>query len=106
MPLAPMGCGVQIHESSERRGTWAENTTDGWYLQISPEDYRCHKVHVKKTNSKRTLDTVFFKHRYITQPTVTFADILKKAINDLATTLKGRKNVDGIREIKALQKLD
>jgi hypothetical protein len=30
MPLAPMGCAVQLHKSSERQGTWAENTTNGW----------------------------------------------------------------------------
>jgi hypothetical protein len=52
MPLAPMECAVQLHKSCERQGTRAENTTDGWYLQ-TPEHYRCHKVHVKKTNSKR-----------------------------------------------------
>ena len=28
MPLAPMGCAVQVHENSERRGTWAANSTD------------------------------------------------------------------------------
>ena len=50
MPLAPMGCAVQIYESKERRGTWAEHTTDGWYLETSKEHYRCHKVHVKRTN--------------------------------------------------------
>ena len=30
MPLAPMGCAVQIHISNKRRGTWAANVTDGW----------------------------------------------------------------------------
>ena len=52
------------------------------------------------------MDTVFFKHRYITQPSVTPADTLKKAINDLAAALKGKKNVDGTLEIEALTKLD
>ena len=104
--LAPMGCAVQIHESSEKWGTWAENTTDGWYLQTSPEHYQCHKVHVKKTNTEQILDTVFFKHRYITQPTVTPADILTKAIDDLAVALKQQRNMDEIKEMEALQKLD
>jgi hypothetical protein len=62
MPLAPMGCAVQIYESRERRGTWAEHTTDEWYLETSHKHYRCHKVHVKRTNSERISDTVFFKH--------------------------------------------
>jgi hypothetical protein len=37
MPLAPMGCAVQLHESREQQGTWAANTINGWYLQTSPE---------------------------------------------------------------------
>jgi hypothetical protein len=78
-----MGCAVQLHKSSERQGTWAENTTNGWYIQTSPEHYCCHKIHVKKTNSERVSDTVFFKHKYITQPTLTLADILTKVIDDL-----------------------
>ncbi len=106
MTLAPMGCAVQLHESCERQGTWAENTTDGWYLQTSPEHYRCHKIHVKKTNSERVSDSVFFKHKNITQPTLSMADLLKKAINNLAHALKGRRNTNRIKEMEALQKLD
>jgi hypothetical protein len=39
MPLAPMGCAVQIDESRNRRKTWAENSIDGWYLRTSTEHY-------------------------------------------------------------------
>ncbi len=39
MPLAPMGCTVQIHERSERRESWAANAVDGWYLQTTPKHY-------------------------------------------------------------------
>ena len=28
MPLAPMGCGVQIHENASKRKTWAPHTVD------------------------------------------------------------------------------
>jgi hypothetical protein len=98
MPLAPMGCAVQLHKSSEKQGTWAENTTDRWYIQTSPEHYCCHKIHVKKTNRERVSDTVFFKHKYIMQPTLTSADILTKAINDLAHALKGSRNTKDIME--------
>jgi hypothetical protein len=61
---------------------------------------------VKKTNSKRVSYTVFFKHKYITQSTLTSADILTKAIDDLTHALKGRRNTKGIMELEALQKLD
>ncbi len=106
MPLAPMGCAVQLYESINRRGTWADNSKDGWYLGTSNEHYRCHIIYVKKTRSKRTSDTVFFKHQYITQPTLTQADIIVNAIDDLTHALKGRKNVKGDAQIEALEKID
>ena len=39
MPLAPMGCKAQIHEKSDKRGTWSYHTIDGWYVRTSPEHY-------------------------------------------------------------------
>ncbi len=36
MPLGPIRCAVQVHEGNERRGTWADNVIDGWYLQTLP----------------------------------------------------------------------
>ena len=106
MPLAPMGCAVQVHESTNRTTTWAENSIEGWYLRTSPEHYWCHVIHVEKTRSERITDTVWFKHKYITQPTVTPADQIVKAINDLTCALKGKNNVEGLEQMEALQKLE
>ena len=106
MPLAPMlGCTVQIYESTNRRTTWAENSIKGWYLHTSPEHYRCHVMHVKKMRSEQITDTVWFKHKYITQPKVTPADQIVKAINDLTCALKGKHNVEGLKQMEALQNL-
>jgi hypothetical protein len=91
MPLAPMGCAVQFHIKPDKRKTWGEHSMDGWYLKTSPEYYRCHIVFVKKTQSKRVTDTVFFKHKYITQPEVKPADVIIKAYHDLRAALQGIK---------------
>ncbi len=48
----------------------------------------------------------FFKHRYITQPTLTQADIIVKAIDDSIHALNGRKNVKGNAQMEALEKID
>jgi hypothetical protein len=106
MPLAPMGCAVQIHQGSERRASWAANAIDGWYLQTSPEHYRCHVINVKQTRSERVSDTVFFKTKYLTQPTLTPADVITKALQDLTQALKGKNNQQGISQMEALKKLD
>jgi hypothetical protein len=101
-----MGCAVQLHQSSTRRASWAENSIDGWYLQTSPEHYQCHVIYVKQTKSERVSDTVFFKTKYITEPTMTPADIITKALNDLTQALKVKNNVKGLDQIKALKKLN
>jgi hypothetical protein len=90
MPLAPMGCAVQLHQSSTKQASWAENLIDGWYLQTSPEHYQCHVIYVKQTKRERVSDTVFFKTKHITQLTMTPADIITKALNDLTQALKGK----------------
>ena len=60
---------------------------------------------MKKTRSERIADTVWFKRKYITQPKVTPADQIVKAINDLTCALKGKNNVQGLEQMEALQKL-
>ena len=106
MPLAPMGCAVQLYQNSEKRTSWGANAIDGWYLQTSPEHYRCHIIYVKQTKSERVSDTVFFKTKFITQPTLTPADVITKALNDLTQALKGKSNQQGLDQIDALTKLN
>ena len=104
-PLGPMGSAVQMHESRDNRGTWAERSIDGWYLGTSSEHCRCHIIHVKKKNSKRISDTVFFKHKYIAQPTLTpvDTDTVVRAIDDLTCALKGARNTHGMQQIERLK---
>jgi hypothetical protein len=101
-----MGCAVQIHKRSEKRGSWAFDSIDRWYLQTSPEHYQCHVIYVKKTRRERISDTVHFKHKYITQPTLMLEDTIAKALNDLTNALKQKRNNKGIVKYEALQKKD
>jgi hypothetical protein len=52
MPLAPMGCKVQVHEETDKQGTWAFHSVDGWYLYISLEHYRVHNCQIKQTKKE------------------------------------------------------
>lgn len=103
MPLAPMGCTVQFHIKPDKCKTWDEHSMDGWYLKISPEHYRYHIMFVKKTQSKRVTDTVFFKHKYITQPEVEPTDVIIKAYRDLRAALQGIKNTADSRQMQTLE---
>ena len=58
MPLAPMGCAVQVHEKTDKWGTWVYHSVDGWYLSTSPKHYRTHRCHIKATKSERVSNTI------------------------------------------------
>jgi hypothetical protein len=45
--------------------------------------------------SERISDTVFFKHRYLTQPTVTVADLIVKALGDLTQSFQRKNKHEG-----------
>ena len=95
IPLAPMGCEAQVHEKTDKRGTWAYHSVDGWYLATSPEQYRTHLCHVKITNSKRFTDTAQFSHHKIKKPAITHADKIMAAIVDCNKEIKNMSSNDG-----------
>jgi len=103
MSLAPIGCKVQVHEKTDKSGTWAYHCVDGWYLSTSNEHYRAHKCHVKATKGERVSDTVQFQHKDITNPTVTPHDKIMTALADCAKAIKGIKNVDSTQDLRDLQ---
>jgi hypothetical protein len=105
MPLAPMGCAVQFHIKPSRRKTFGEHSSDGWYLKTSDEHYRTHVVLVKATKAKRLTDTVFFKHKSITQPTVTKADAIVNAYRKLTEAINGIQVSQDDAHMEALQRI-
>jgi hypothetical protein len=105
MPLAPMGCEVQVHKKADKRGTWAYHSVDGWYLSTSPHHYCTHLCHIKNTNSDWLLDTVHFKHKHITNLTLTHADKIMRALSHCAQVLKGKDTTAIDQELRDLQRL-
>ena len=105
MPLAPMGCAVQVHEKTDKRGTWAYHLVDGWYLATSPDHYRTHLCHIKSTKSDRFTDTSQFSHKRITHPTITHDYKIMAAIADCAKAIKNAGNSNYTDEIQQLIQL-
>ncbi len=106
MPLAPLGCAAQIHESPNRQKTWNVHSLNGWYLGTSDKHYWCYTIYCAKTRSKRISDTVFFQHKYLTQPVVTPVDTMIKAMSDLRSALRKQANTVGTAEMEVLKQLD
>ena len=48
MPLVPLGCAVEMHESTNRQKSWDPHSLSGWYLDTSTEHYRCHSISAKR----------------------------------------------------------
>jgi hypothetical protein len=60
----------------------------------------------ENTRSERVSDTVHFKHKYITQPTLMPEDTIVKAVNDLTQELNKKGNKKGTEQMEALKKID
>ena len=100
-----MGCEAQVHEKTNKRGTWAYHSVDGYYLSTALEHYHTHLCHIKTTNSERFTDTAQFIHQNIIKPTITHADKIMAAIADCNKAIKNMGSNDGADELKLLMKL-
>jgi hypothetical protein len=105
MPLASMGYEAQIHEKTDKQGTWSYHSLDGWYLNTSPEHYHIHNCHIKNTKAERSTDTLQFKHKNITNPTLLHTDKLMNALAHCKAALMGNVNKTSNQNLKQLQTL-
>jgi hypothetical protein len=88
-PFAPLGCRVEAHLVPAIRESWAPHTASGFYVGNAWDHYRCHEIYITDTRHSRVCNTVFFKHKYLTMPTITPADALIRAADDLTEALTG-----------------
>lgn len=88
-PLAPLGTAVDMHLVPTAREMWLPHSATGYHMGISFEHYRCYRIWIKETRAKMIGNTVFFKHKYLTMPTITNADALLIAGKDMQSALKG-----------------
>jgi hypothetical protein len=80
---------VEAHMMPSTHESWEEHTKSGYYIGVSEEHYRCHKIYISSTRSIRVCQTVYFKHKYLTQPSFTINDALILAADNLATAIDG-----------------
>ena len=106
-PFVPIGMETLIHEKPSKRKTFAQHCVKGYVLGTSPEHYRCWNLYVTKTRATRISDMVFFKHKYITNPTASPADVIIAAANRMAEALRTHKpNNLAEEDVDALKKLE
>ena len=86
--MAPLGFAIQIYENPERRASWATNSIRGWNLGTPTKIYYWYNVWSREKGVKILSDTVYFKHRYIKNPTVTPEYAVVQEAQQLTASLK------------------
>ena len=86
-PFVPIGMEALIHVKPHKRRTYAQHCDKGYSIGTSFEHYRCQRIWMKDTHATRISGAVWFKHKYLTNPTVTPEDRIVAAIGGLAKTL-------------------
>ena len=86
-PLELLGCAIGMYIKPSQRETFVPHLVAGLYIGTYQEHYRFHNVWVKDTTSVTIRDTVFFKHKYLTNPTITTDDAINKATDNLESSI-------------------
>ena len=87
-PFVPIGMESLVHDKPQRRRTFAEHCKKGFVLGTSFENYCGWKMWMLNTQIISISATVFHKHKYISNPTVTPGDAVIVAAQNLAAALK------------------
>ncbi len=83
-----MGC-AQMHEKTNKCGTWAYHLVKGWYLFTSPEHSCTHNCYIKRTKSKQLSNTVQFQHKRITNLSIMHTNTVMQALAECVIAIQG-----------------
>ena len=85
--FVPIGMEALVHDKPHRQKSFVQHCTKGFVLGTSTEHYRCWIVCTPISRSTPISAIVFFKYKYITNPTITPADAIIAATANLARVL-------------------
>jgi hypothetical protein len=94
MPLAPLGCETQCFVDPEQRTSFGSHSLDSWHIGSSADHYRAYKVFMRETRAERVTDTIVFKHKKITNPAVSAADVIAATAAKLTDAIKNNMAQD------------
>jgi hypothetical protein len=87
-PFVPIRMESLVYIKPHKRLTYAQHCKKGFVISTLFKHYRCQKIWMKDTHGTRILGAVWFKHKYLTNPSVTPEDQIIAAIGGLAKTLR------------------
>jgi hypothetical protein len=80
---------AMVHDKPHKCRTFAEHCSKAFVLGTSTEHYRCWKFWMVSTRATHISGTAFFKHRYLTNPSVTPEDQIIVAAARLTDAIQG-----------------
>eukprot|EP00804_Cyclotella_cryptica_P015117 CCRYP_000676-RA/>CCRYP_000676-RA protein AED:0.49 eAED:0.43 QI:0/0/0/0.5/0/0/2/0/169 len=86
-PIVPIGMEALVHNKPHRCMTFAQHCTKGDVIVTSYKHYRCWKVWAPSSCTTRISTTVFFKHKYMTNLSLTPTDAILTATTNLSHLL-------------------
>ena len=91
--LSPLGCPVLAHEKPYKKGDWSDHAISAWNLGISMEHHRSLNVYRKDKRAERIVNTLFFKHKYITSPIVASKDTVVEAAKKIIDVVTANSKI-------------
>ena len=79
---------AMIHDKPNKQRTFAQNCSKGCVIGTATEHYQFWNLWNTSTKALGVLGTVFFKHKYITNPSVAPEDTVISAENRMTDALK------------------
>ena len=78
-PLALIVIAVHIYVPPDKRKTWSIKIKKGFYVGTLLEHYRYYMAYCSKSQAVQGSKTMYFKHKYITDPDMTPSDAIVQA---------------------------
>ena len=96
--LAPLGCKAIVYKDGNKRGSWASQGVDAWYLGPFKDHYQCDLYYIIETRAYRTLGLpeLFPQHCQLSDITPhqhlrALTDKLAEKTPQASTTPKGKR---------------
>ncbi len=85
---------AMVHDKPHKCRTFAKHCSKAFMLGTSTEHYQCWKFWTVSTRTIRISGTAFFKHKYLTNPSVTPKNQIIAAAACLTDAIKGTITAD------------
>ena len=104
-PLWHLGSNAIMHKKTNACHSWYFHGKYGWNVWVSLEQYWCYLIDVKYDKAFVVSNTVEFRHHYLTQPTLTHAEIILNGINIISCALIDAPTVAFNAQLRAITEI-